>query len=1264
MEIRRKRFYLQDEELRSRDGDFFRHEDLAANVEHIIKDVDAPYNIAVIGKWGLGKSSLINMALSGIRNLEHDYLCVYINAWKYEKEVLSRVFLRQVMSRLQPNEDNEQEKTKKSIFKSLNQILRNSTAEMGGFKDSLKNFISRYWCWGTAYIVASLILYCLYRCMMFYLNPVDPVQVPEMYYVYSVLSGYLRNSATLLLAPAFLFLLTNVALDFKNNPLHRVGFQLPEIKVEDYERELGVLIDRKLKENPSFKIIITLDDLDRLSPDKMVEALDAIKMFINFRNCIFIVPFDDSILKTAINNNRFSEIGNHNIYEGEQLLDKLFQYKIYLMPQLGYDIKKYARTLCLEQLNDFFVEYCDKQLFIKALDRIIIHYDVSTPRQVKKLVNTFISYMMLARRRESEGKVPQGFATTEKGVFTIAKLSVLQADYNDFYDLLFDKPDLIDDILEYQKTLNMDDETKGKDADKFSDIEKDVIGIAKNGGFLPKAESLLNFLHSTRNFGRDNLSAYLYVTEDDIARVTGAKDQRDFIKAASSGNSDTCLNLLRNNEKLSLVAEECIKSSNDGVAIAGILSAVTMVYKTIPEDYIIKLANAISDRADDVIDIWEVYEIEGIESEGLLSLYEASEGKESFERLIDYYIGVVRDIENIKKDLTAYFGKMKILPKKTMALLNEYVLKAIISQRIGYKDMIEIRRTYALTDVPWMNIYYRYIIDGINENADYSNNSFLELRYIYEIESENNTEKAFQELRPLFNKPWATEILTEMIKKDRDRLSNSIVCDLIMQQIASKDENDEKINELLTAYDYEFTEAEDFSALDKYLTAQISNNKIYDLLKVYGDKNPIKNISGTVNTLINNAFKKHDEIFVDCAKMIIQLDEGDYLPAILQNISNFTATSKTNYSGVADIMSAYATKKPDDIIARINTLIMQMGANSGSKPTIIDEYYLFILKFFENEKGNENFSALLKTFIAAVISRIKAKLNIEAGIKVLISLSDDIKDDVFLNVEPTLYGICSDVNIVKDLYILFEKKKNLFGYNDGQIDIKHLIDVCLNAIEKTTLKNEAIQTLGNTVHYMDDVAKFALLIQSDGIEIEKAYPLCGKFIDEKLRSESYAVLAVHDICEIIDRDGIEFIEKLFISPVGTVLKATETVIRKSDEFAYNEVQSIASWISVNISDNKVNEYIDEVIAILATEVDNNNDGVKLLDIIERIPEKLFSRKKDKYIHVFVDLVTKGFGEEFNEKLMVLAKNRRIFKDVIAQAPDRMSEELGRYSKKK
>lgn len=67
---------------------------------------------------------------------------------------------------------------------------------------------------------------------------------------------------------------------------------------------------------------------------------------MGFKNCIFIVPFDDEIIKEALTKKKIPELSNlGDIVESELILDKLFQFKFYLPPILKFDIKKYASNL-------------------------------------------------------------------------------------------------------------------------------------------------------------------------------------------------------------------------------------------------------------------------------------------------------------------------------------------------------------------------------------------------------------------------------------------------------------------------------------------------------------------------------------------------------------------------------------------------------------------------------------------------------------------------------------------------------------------------------------------------------------------------------------------------------------------------------------------------------------------------------------------------------------------------------------------------------
>lgn len=62
-----KNYFIKDEALSSVDQDSFGHVDIANNIKNMIEYTDAPFNVAIIGKWGMGKSSLINNVKKGFR---------------------------------------------------------------------------------------------------------------------------------------------------------------------------------------------------------------------------------------------------------------------------------------------------------------------------------------------------------------------------------------------------------------------------------------------------------------------------------------------------------------------------------------------------------------------------------------------------------------------------------------------------------------------------------------------------------------------------------------------------------------------------------------------------------------------------------------------------------------------------------------------------------------------------------------------------------------------------------------------------------------------------------------------------------------------------------------------------------------------------------------------------------------------------------------------------------------------------------------------
>jgi hypothetical protein len=176
-------------------------------------------------------------------------------------------------------------------------------------------------------------------------------------------------------------------------------------------------IDRIIK-SIGKRVIIFIDDLDRLHKNEIIEVIKLIRNSANFGNTTFIVAYDRSYVTKALK--------DINDYNPEGFLEKIFQLEIRL-PNFEQDVlTNRLKGLIEPHLND-----ADKNELTELLSRKILVLDqdkfhlksLSTLRDVTRFSNSFlVSYTFL------KGEV----------IFTdLLNLEILRLKYPSIYNLIF-----------------------------------------------------------------------------------------------------------------------------------------------------------------------------------------------------------------------------------------------------------------------------------------------------------------------------------------------------------------------------------------------------------------------------------------------------------------------------------------------------------------------------------------------------------------------------------------------------------------------------------------------------------------------------------------------------------------------------------------------------------------------------------------------------------------------------------------------------------
>ena len=273
-------------------------------------------------------------------------------------------------------------------------------------------------------------------------------------------------------------------------------------KIEKLKATFEKLIQNKVGENGWVAIFV--DDLDRLEPKKAVELLEVLKIFLDCKNCIFVLAIDYSVVVTGVKD----KYGlNFDIEKGKSFFDKIIQVA-FKMPIANYNIKQYID----KNLKDIDINVKDEYILDKYVS-LIRHSIGNNPRAMKRLFNSFYLLLCIA---------DNDVIKTEDDTLMLFSMLCMQSKYEKLYNIILEnKADIDVDFINNLKNpeSNIIQNLKLKEdevediicfiQDIYSLIDKDD-NQAINEDELVTFKKVLNFSGMTNASSDQSLSNNLW----------------------------------------------------------------------------------------------------------------------------------------------------------------------------------------------------------------------------------------------------------------------------------------------------------------------------------------------------------------------------------------------------------------------------------------------------------------------------------------------------------------------------------------------------------------------------------------------------------------------------------------------------------------------------------------------------------------------------------------------------------------------------------
>lgn len=358
-------------------------------VVKLVLDEDlSPSSIGLYGDWGSGKSSLMKMVEQHLISMDDkSILCIRFNGWLFEGY--------------------EDAKT------ALCGTILESIHKKEGLSSQVKGKVRKLW------------------------NKVDVQKILGKGIRYGL--DYFMTGGVLSLTDFTISQITNALKKNAENVTEEdIAKALRSLKTDNNIRKdiknFHDEFEKILKETNIKHLVVFIDELDRCSPETILDIIEAMRLFLFAKGTSFVIGADQRLIEYAIKT-KYKEVIGNNLDIGREYMEKVIQYPVNIPALDENEVEQYISCLLLEKdldkdefaeilqiikglkpLERFDYEYlnlkkaelankCKKSLYLSGQISSVLAKQINgNPRQCKRFLNTLFMRLDMAKSRHIELK--------------------------------------------------------------------------------------------------------------------------------------------------------------------------------------------------------------------------------------------------------------------------------------------------------------------------------------------------------------------------------------------------------------------------------------------------------------------------------------------------------------------------------------------------------------------------------------------------------------------------------------------------------------------------------------------------------------------------------------------------------------------------------------------------------------------------------------------------------------------------------------------